>query len=162
MGKQLHSELLFAHPFFLPKTVNRLVLSVTVYKTLFKDKYEEEMKIQSGVTLIYLLVSMEMQNLLSGQQGRTQDVFPGGGGKIIYNIGWKTQTRARSARAGGGCRRGVSPLPHEGAFAFLRLKLNDLVHTFLHIKRLIRPQFLNFCLVSPVNGGVGAWAIVPP
>ena len=23
----------------------------------------------------------------------------------------------------------MSPLPHEGAFAFLRLKLNDLVHT---------------------------------
>ena len=43
----------------------------------------------------------------------------------MYNRGEK-QARARSARAGGGC---VSPLPHEGAFAYLRLKLNDLVHT---------------------------------
>ena len=39
-------------------------------------------------------------------QGRTQEFFPGGGGKIIY-IRWEKQARARSARAGGGCGRGV-------------------------------------------------------
>ena len=59
------------------------------------------------------------------RQGRTQGFFrgEGGGGKIIYNIRWEKQARARRARAGGRCGRG------EGAFAFLRLKLNDLVHT---------------------------------
>ena len=31
----------------------------------------------------------------------------GGGGKIIYNILWEKQAMARSARAGGGCGRGV-------------------------------------------------------
>ena len=41
----------------------------------------------------------------------------------MYNIRWEKQGRARSARAGEGHPR------HEGAFAFLRLKLNDLVHT---------------------------------
>ena len=60
-------------------------------------------------------------------QGRTQEFFRGGG--KICNIVGKTQARARSARAGGGSGRGVSSLPDEGAFAFLRLKLNDLVHT---------------------------------
>ena len=71
------------------------------------------------------------------------------GGKIIYNIRGITQTRARSARAGGGCGRGVLgafaflrlKLNDLGAFAFLRLKLNDLVHTlggFFIIKKVRR------------------------
>ena len=34
----------------------------------------------------------------------------------VFNVSWRDG-------------RGVSPLPHQGAFAFLRLKLNDLVHT---------------------------------
>ena len=49
------------------------------------------------------------------------------GGKIIYNRGGKASEGAkRPSGVGGG---GVSPLPHEGAFAYLRLKLNDLVDT---------------------------------
>ena len=64
-----------------------------------------------------------------GGGGKSQK-NPGQWGVIkICNIVGNTQARARSARAGGGSGRGVSPLRDEGAFAFLRLKLNDLVHT---------------------------------
>ena len=52
-------------------------------------------------------------------QGRTQEFFPGGARLSTILEGKRRR----------GCGRGVSPLPHEGAFAFLRLKLNDLVHT---------------------------------
>ena len=47
---------------------------------------------------------------------------------------WCKAVRRNFSRGGGGQdylqSRGVSPLPQEGAFAYLRLKLNDLVHTF--------------------------------
>ena len=63
-------------------------------------------------------------------QGRTQEFFPGGGGGqdyLQYSRGNASEGAKRPS--GGGCGRGCPPLPHEGAFAFLRLKLNDLVHT---------------------------------
>ena len=50
-------------------------------------------------------------------QGRTQEFFPGGARSLSTIFDGKSK-RGRKA-----------PLPHEGAFAFLRLKLNDLVHT---------------------------------
>ena len=42
----------------------------------------------------------------------------GGVGGMIMEYRGTTQARARSARAGGGCGRGVSPLPAQGNFAF--------------------------------------------
>ena len=63
-------------------------------------------------------------------QGRTQDVFPGGGGARLSTILDGKRKRGRAApERGEGVGGGTPPLPHEGAFAFLRLKLNDLVHT---------------------------------
>ena len=67
-------------------------------------------------------------SVVRGGGGQEQKISRSVGGKICNIVG-KTQARARSARAGGGSGRGVSPLPDEGAFAFLRLKLSDLVHT---------------------------------
>ena len=63
------------------------------------------------------------------RQGRTQDVFHEGQDYLQYsrdnaNEGAQRPSGGRVWEGGGGV-----PLPHEGAFAFLRLKLNDLVHT---------------------------------
>ena len=72
----------------------------------------------------------------------------------IFQQGVKA--RERSDRAGEGCGTTV------GRFLIICATKRH----FLHIKRLIRPQFFNFCLVSPINGGggggEGAWALVPP
>ena len=48
----------------------------------------------------------------------------GGGGKIIYNIRGENKRGSEVTER----ERGI-PLLHEGAFAFSKLKMNDLVHT---------------------------------
>ena len=59
----------------------------------------------------------------------------GGQDYLEYSMGKASEGVNRLSGWGGGGGGGEDdvgggvPLPHEGAFAFLRLKLNDLVHT---------------------------------
>ena len=65
---------------------------------------------------------------ITSSQGRTQEFFRGGGGARLSTIEGKRKRGRKAPERGKGVGGGCPP-SHTRSFAFLRLKLNDLVHT---------------------------------
>ena len=84
------------------------------------------------------------------------------GGARLSTIFERQRKRGREAPERGRVWEGVSPLPHQGAFAFLRLKLNDLVHTLggffgKNLNKKVRRKYIfmeNVCSYTKITGNV--------